>query len=702
MAYRQPTVPYPDITYTPVAALSVVTAMLDNMDTNTGTTAPYATRTDFDDAVNQAAEAAKAYYDTEAVVMVDADYDNLVDRIAATTEAHPDWDDHGIATQVAAGQSSGGDVIHLTPMLSLSKTKTLSDIADIVRRINGPVAVEVKIDGLAIRAEYVNGKLVLAATRGDGMTGENVTAQVLRGTGINGLPATLATEWTGEVRGEIFMTDTDFEAACNLRVERGGKPFANPRNATAGSLRKTGDENFMPMSFAAYDITGEDVDNHDSYLGRMAEARHLGFQTATHIGPDSTRWSTPETVTDAINRIETLRDTLGFPIDGAVIKADLDADRTRLGSASRTPRWATSFKYSPRESVSVLRSVEVAIGRTGRMSLIAHIDPVLVDGSVVSKASGHNAPLFMSWGLGVGHRVMVVKRGDIIPYISLLDGDQPADVTPWVAPETCPQCGEEWDKSSILWRCQSSSCGVSNALAYFAARDCMDVDSLGQSVCDALVEANLANNIADLYDLSVEDFAGLRMGTTSTGAPRLLGTTVATKIVNGLEASKSQPFNRIVTSLSIRKTGRSVGRWLASAYPTMDALRAATVADIAAIDRLGDIKATYIVEGLAEMSDIIDRLSAHGVNMGAAPDPASTGDLTLAGQTYVVSGSVPGYTRTTVAEAIERLGGKASSSVSKTTTALVTSETGTSKAKKAESLGIPVIDPDEFVKMLEG
>lgn len=674
--------------------------MLDTMETTAAAVVPFDTRIEFDDAVNNAAEAAKAYYDTDAVTMSDADYDALADRIAATLDIHPDWDDKGVATQVAGGQSAGGDVSHPTPMLSLSKTKTIDDIADIVRRINGPVAVEVKIDGLAIRAEYRDGNLVLAATRGDGMTGENVTAQVLRGSGIHGLPATLTTRWTGEVRGEVFMSEADFAAASNLRIERGGRPFANPRNATAGSLRKTGDENFMPMSFAAYDITGEGVDDHDSYLGRMSEARYLGFQTASQIGPDSTRWSTPETVAAAIARIESLRDTLGFPIDGAVIKADFDADRARLGSASRTPRWATSFKYSPREAASVLRSIEVGIGRTGRMSLTAHIDPVLVDGSVVSKASGHNAPWMAAAGLGPGMDILVVKRGDIIPYISLLDGKQSEGASPWVAPETCPQCDEAWDKSSLLWRCHTPACSVVGRVAYLGQRDVLDIDGLGESAAEALVESELVRDIADVYYLTVDQVAAVKVGTTPTGVDRLMGVATATRIVNGIEAAKAQPLARHLTSFGIRHLGRSLGRSLAASFQSLDALRNANIDELSQVEKIGPEKARHIHDGLRSMSDIIDRMVAAGITTEVEQASAPEGkELPFVGKKVVVSGTVPGMARAEAQEAAIRLGAAVSGSVSKNTDLLVHGDGAGSKLAKAESLGVARMSADDFAAL---
>lgn len=689
--------------------------MLDSMEINAAAVAPYETRPEFDEAVDRAATAASAYYDTDTVTMVDADYDTLVDRIAATRDLHPDWDDHGVVTEVAAGQSSGGDVTHPTPMLSLAKVTdtnpdhnaiTSPDEFDRFLRAcaRGGYSVEVKLDGNAIRAVYENGQLVLAATRGDGRTGENVTPNVLRAPGITGLPATLPTPWSGEVRGEIFMTDTDFETASNNRVEAGGKPFANPRNATSGSLRALDRTYDAPMSFGAYAITGDDIDSLPSHSARMDKATSLGFITAASLTPGDPWCDSVANAKFQIVNIKVERDTLGFPIDGAVISYNTDADRDKVGEGNRVPKWAMAWKYPAQEVTTTLLGIEVAVGKTGRLSLTGVLEPVYVDGSVVSRVSMHNPEWVHKAGFGLGARVMLVKRGDIIPYISMLDA-QPADVVPWTTPETCPKCEQPWDKSSLLWRCLSAECSVAGRLTYFLSSDALDVDGFGPSIAEALAESNTVSDslhaVADLFFLTEDQWATLPMGETKAGAQRLLGVKNARTIMEGLEKAKQQPLNRVITSLSLRHGGRSVGRWLASEFHTMDRLRAATVADIAAIERMGEVKARAIVDGLARMSDVLDRLALAGLNMGEEPSDDGS-PKPFAGQTYVVSGAVPGYTRTTIAEAIEARGGRASSSVSKTTTALVTAETDTSKAKKAASLGIPVIDPDEFVRMLNG
>ncbi|MET1072381.1 MAG: NAD-dependent DNA ligase LigA [Umezawaea sp.] len=664
------------------------------------TATPFADRADYDAAVSLAREAGRAYYDTGELLMVDADYDALIARIAATSAGNADWDDRGTLTDVAAGSSAAGDVRHAIPMLSLDKAPDTDAVVKFVEGLGGlPVLVEPKLDGLAVHADYVGGGLVLVATRGNGQAGEDVTAHALRDNGIAGLPPRLGTPWTGSVRGEVYMTDADFEAANAARVAAGGKPFVNPRNGVAGSLRKADRPYAIPMTCAVYDITGGPT-TVDSYAERMRHAADLGFATAVGLlpsGPDLL--STADEVLTAIEGLGARRSSLGYPIDGAVVKVDSTAGRTKLGSGSRTPYWATAYKYAPDSAGTTLLGIETSIGRTGRLGLTALVEPVQVGGVTVARASLHNVGWVLEQGLAIGQHVAVWRAGDVIPRVTAPIGEQPHGLTPWAPPEGCPQCGEEWDRSSLLWRCHTPSCSAAAALDYWCSGDALDVDRIGGSICVALVEEGLARTVADLYDLTVEQLAALPMGTTSTGAVRVLGAANAAEIVAGLEASKRQPFNRVVTGLGIRMTGRSVGRWLAARFRTMDALLAATVEEIAEIDRMGPVKAQHVVDGLGRLRDVIDRLAASGVAMGLVDDG---GEKPLAGQTYVVSGSVPGYTRTTVAERIEALGGRASSSVSATTTALITSETTTAKAKAAAKHDVPIIDPETFAARLAG
>ncbi len=662
--------------------------------------APFTDRAEFDTAVAAARDAATAYYDTAVMVMSDADYDVLVDRVQATLTVHPDWDDQGITTAVAGGSSVGGEIVHPTPMLSLDKVKTRDDLAVFVEKLGDQAVVEVKLDGLAVRAAYRDGQLALVATRGDGSTGEDVTTQAMRDGGIAGLPITLAKAFTGEVRGEVFMTDTDFAAANENRVAAGGKAFVNARNATAGSLRAQTAVAATPMTFAAYEITGDDAEKHATHSSRMAYAASLGMNTAFDLTGTASGGTVVaggiDDVLAIIDAIEKARPTLGFQIDGAVIKAESDSTRDRLGMASRTPYWATAFKYPPDTGFSVLRDIEVAVGRTGRASFRAVIDPVFVGGSTITYASLHNAPWILEQGLAIGMKVAVIRAGDVIPRVTAAVGEQPEGLSPWQPPAACPQCEQEWDTSSLLWRCHTASCAAVNAIVYWCSREALDVERIGESICEALVEHGLATTVADLYELAVDDLANLPLGTTTTGAVRRLGQANATEIMAQLEASKAQPLNRVITGLGIRMTGRSVGRWLAARFRSMEALRAATVEEIAEIDKMGLIKAQAVVDGLAAMGPVIDRLAAHGLCMEVVDDG---GPRPWEGKKVVVSGTVPGMSRTEAQEAAARLGATVSSSISKNTDLLVAGDGAGSKLTKAQEIGVEVMTADDFAAL---
>jgi DNA ligase (NAD+) len=401
----------------------------------------------------------------------------------------------------------------------------------------------------------------------------------------------------------------------------------------------------------------------------MGYARSLGFPTAGDLidGVPHVCATAAEAVA-TIERIGELRRTLTFPIDGAVLSADLDATRQRLGTGSRTPYWAAAFKYPADTGSTVLRDIEVRVGRTGRIALRAVLDPVFVDGTTITYATLHNPKFVQDQGLAIGQTVAVWRAGDVIPRVTAPIGEQPHGLTPWTPPEACPQCGGEWDRSSLLWRCHTPSCALTNRIAYAASRDCLDVDGLGEEIIVAMVEAGLVRDLADLFGLTVEQIAAFR----SSDGNRQVGTSIAARITAGLDKTRRQPLNRVITALGIRMTGRTVGRWLAARFKTMDALRAATVEEIADIERMGLIKAQHVVDGLAALGDVIDRLAGHGLTMSV---PDDGGAKPLQGHAYVVSGSVPGYSRTSVNERIGALGGTASSSVSAKTTALVTAET---------------------------
>lgn len=661
---------------------------------------PFSSLSEFAAAVEDAVAAAAAYYESDTLMMSDDEYDVLVDRITVSKAAHPEWDDRGVTSSVAAGQSAGGTVMHPVPMLSMAKSKDPESVTAFLAGLPAGVlvVVEPKLDGVAIRAEYEDGHLVLLVTRGDGLSGERVPVDTV----VDGLPPVIDVPGRVEVRGEVFMTDTDFERSNTARVGSGKPGFANPRNAVAGTLRRETRTYEAFMSFAAYDASGDTLDTVDDYAERMSVVEAAGVRTAIALAAvniDTDPTNDPVVVMDRIARLGEVRDGLTFGIDGAVVKVVSMQARDELGAGSRAPKWATAFKYPPVEGSSFLAAIEVAVGRTGRMSVTGVLEPpVFIDGSTVGRATLHHTGFIAEQGLGIGSKVIVEKRGDIIPRITAaLEAD--VQVEPWSPPLVHDVCGQPWDTSEVIWRCVSPECSTVSRIAYAASRDVLDIDGLGAEVATALVDAGLVSNVADLYDLTVEQVAETRIGTTSTGNPKVIGTTVATKIVNGIEAAKSQPLARHLTSLGIRTLGRTFGRRLAAHFGTLENVRTATVDDLMAVDGIAAEKAAYIHDGLAAMSDVLDRMVAAGITTTSAPD--ATG-VDLTGKTYVVSGAVPGYTRTTISERIEALGGKTSSSVTKNTTALITAETTTSKAKKAAELGIPVIDPTEFAALIAG
>lgn len=682
--------------------------MLDIMETNTAAVTPFDTRDEFDNAVHLTAEAAKAYAAEDGLTMPDAEWDRLTDKIAATLALHPDWDDQGVATQVAAGQGVG-DIPHPTPMLSLDKVTDTNpaqnaiseneDLDAFFRRsgITG-LNVEVKLDGNAIRAVYEHGRLVQAVTRGDGNAGEDVTTNVLRAPGVRGLPAVLNTNWTGEVRGEIFMTYADFDEASENRVEAGGKPFANPRNAVSGCLRAINRTYDATMSFGAYSLTDDTGVTTHTALMQRAEA--LGFTTAASLTPGE---AICDSVADAkfqIVRIKVARDTLGFPIDGAVISYDRNTERARVGDSSRSPNWAIAWKYPAREGKSAARSVEMAIGRTGRLSLTLHYDPIRLDGSTVSKASGHNPSWLAASGIGAGMNLLVVKRGDIIPYASLLDGDQPENTTPFVLPDTCPNCDEAWDKTSKLWRCHTPDCSRAGRITWAAGKTCWDIDGLSTSRVEAMVEQEVVKDIADLFDLTVEQVANVKMGESSAGADVLIGATVATTIINGIEKAKSQPLWRTIAALGLRFTGSTFGNRFAEHFKTLEAFRDATLDDLMQVEAVKDGRGTVIHAQLQDAREVINRLIAAGITTEVEEAVAPEGkELPWVGKKVVVSGSVPGMGREEAKEAARKMGAAVSGSVSKNTTLLVAGDGAGSKLAKAEDLGVEVMTADDFADL---
>ncbi|MFI7008633.1 NAD-dependent DNA ligase LigA [Streptomyces sp. NPDC050145] len=673
-------------------------------------------------AVADARRASAAYYEGGTSTLDDDAYDRLVRAITVYETEHPDEVLADSPSGKVAGGAVEGDVPHTVPMLSLDNVFSDEEFttwsASLERRIGREVAswnVQPKLDGLAIAARYEEGRLVRLVTRGDGTAGEDVSHAV--GT-IEGLPAELTEPVTLEVRGEVLMTTAQFEYANEVRTEHGGDPFANPRNAAAGTLRAKDRAYTVPMTFFGYGLLplpGTD----ETLTGQLAEEAHgalmdrtaaLGINTPASTDVPGVVLTSVEQVLERVKAIAELRADLPFGIDGIVVKADLAADQATAGSGTRAPRWAVAFKLPAVEKITQLLAVEWNVGRTGIIAPRAVLEPVELDGSTVTYATLHNPADITRRGLRLGDQVMVYKAGDIIPRIEapvahLRTGEEQEIVFP----TECPQCGSGIDTSEQRWRCERGrNCHVVASISYAAGRDQLDIEGLGQTRVVQLVEAGLVESLPDLFDrLTREQLLGLeRMGETSTD-----------NLMTALERAKAQPLSRVLCALGVRGTGRSMSRRIARYFATMENIRAADAEAMQRVDGIGAEKAPVIVAELAELAAQIDRLAAAGLSMtepGATPPPAEGTEETdgaatddagpLAGMKVVVTGAMTGplekLSRNQMNELIERAGGKSSGSVSKNTSLVVAGEGAGSKRAKAEDLGIRLATPDEFAEMV--
>ncbi|WP_328456499.1 NAD-dependent DNA ligase LigA [Streptomyces sp. NBC_00386] len=691
----------------------------------TGMTTPVAVIVDavaYAQAVEDALKASAAYYEGGTSVLDDDAYDRLVRGIAAWEAEHPDQVLPDSPTGKVAGGAVEGDVPHTVPMLSLDNVFSPEEFtawtASLARRTGHEVerySVEPKLDGLAIAARYHQGRLTRLITRGDGTAGEDVSHAI--GT-IEGLPGELAEPLTLEVRGEVLMTTAQFEHANEVRTAHGGQPFANPRNAAAGTLRAKERAYTVPMTFFGYSllpVSGTEAEE-AARLGElahselMARAAELGVNTTASTAVPGITAATAEQVLARVQEIGALRAELPFGIDGIVVKADLAADQRAAGSGSRAPRWAIAYKLPAVEKITRLLAVEWNVGRTGIIAPRGVLEPVEIDGSTITYATLHNPADITRRDLRLGDHVMVHRAGDVIPRIEapvahLRTGEE----QPIAFPETCPNCGSAIDTSEQRWRCeQGRNCHLVAALSYAAGRDQLDIEGLGHTRVVQLVESGLVADLAGLFSLTREQLLGLeRMGETSTD-----------NLLAAIEAAKGRPLSRVLCALGVRGTGRSMSRRIARYFATMDEVRAADAETMQRVEGIGTEKAPSIVAELVELAPLIDRLIAAGVNMtepGATP-PAAPGEDgpdaeeggsaggPLAGMTVVVTGAMTGaleqLSRNQMNELIERAGGRSSSSVSKKTALVVAGEGAGSKRAKAETLGIRLAAPEEFAELV--
>ena len=629
----------------------------------------------------------RLYYDQDAPELEDFEYDALTRELKAIEAAYPQLVTPSSPTQHVGGVASSkfSKVTHAVKMESLQDAFSFEELREFDARVRDAgvqprYVVEAKIDGLSVSLEYRDGVLVRGSTRGDGVVGEDVTENLAT---IADIPKKLqeAPEFL-EVRGEVYMPHSAFFRLKEQQELEDKTPFKNPRNAAAGSLRQkdagiTASRGLSIFVFNLQQCRGREFATHHETLDYI---KALGF-------PVSPRYSVFDTMEEAIREIETigqLRGGLEYDIDGAVIKVDDLAARQVLGSTNKFPRWAIAFKYPPEVKESVVRDIEVTVGRTGVLTPTAVFDPVFLAGTSVSRASLHNGDIIRSLGVGIGDTIQVRKAGDIIPEVIAVS-PHGVGSTPFAMPTHCPSCGAPvvhlQDEAAL--RCVNPECPAQSLrnLIHFASRDAMAIDGLGEAVAVQLTEKGLVRTVADLYTLREDDLLTLDKFKEKS-ARNLLG---------AIEASKNNNLDKLLFGLGIRNIGDKAATLLAEHFGSMQALRDATAEDMCAIDGFGAVMAQSVVEFFAKdgTADLLTRLQSAGVNMQWTGAKKGTA---LAGKTLVVTGTLPNLSRQEAEALITQNGGKAAGSVSKKTSYVVAGQAAGSKLTKAQALGIPVID----------
>ncbi len=655
------------------------------------------------------------YYERDAPVVSDAEFDALMRELINLEAANPGLRTPDSPTQQVGGAASStfAPVTHLVPLMSLDNVFSLEELDKWLARAESlageSVAAsgylcELKIDGLALDLTYRDGRLASAATRGDGTVGEDVTANVRT---IDAIPARLAgpdVPEVVEVRGEVFMRTEDFAALNAGLVEAGRAPFANPRNSAAGSLRQK-DPRVTAQRRLHFLVHGI-----GAFSGAPIERQSHGYDLLAGWGlPTSPHYRichSVEEVKEYIAHYGEHRHSVEHEIDGVVIKVDDRRLQEQLGHTSRAPRWAIAYKYPPEEVTTKLVDIRVNVGRTGRVTPYAVMEPVFVAGSTVEQATLHNASEVRRKGVLIGDTVVLRKAGDVIPevlgpVVDLRDGTE----REFVMPTHCPACGSELrpeKEGDADIRCpnrRSCPAQLRERLFHLASRQALDIEVLGEKAADALLSAGLLTDEGDLFDLTADRLVAAGVLTTKDGTLSANGH----KLLANLETARTRPFARFLVALSIRHIGKGVAPDVAAAFPGIDALRAASVEELAAVPGIGlilaeSIRAWFEVDW---HTAIVDKWRAAGCRLAEEPAEESGVPQTLAGLTLVVTGSLPGYTRDSIGEAIVAHGGKSSGSVSARTDFLVAGEGGGSKYDKAVALGVPVLDAAGFAMLLE-
>lgn len=665
------------------------------------------------------------YYALDAPTISDAAFDSLMRELREIEAAHPELVTASSPTQRVGGYvgEQFAPVVHERRMYSLDNAMDLDELDEWMERTAEacggalpPLCCELKIDGSSIALTYEDGVLVRAATRGDGTTGEDVTVNMRT---VRDVPLRLRDEARGaiapgvetlELRGEVYMPKKSFEALNAAAEEEGRAPFANPRNAAAGSLRQKDPAvtKMRDLSTFMYAIADDAALGVEGQWELLQWLRKAGF----HVNPDVRLCTTAEEARGFCRECLDRRESLPYEIDGVVVKVNDFARQRAMGFTARAPRWAIAFKFPPEEKTTLLRDITVQVGRTGALTPVAELAPVVVAGSTVARATLHNLDEVHRKDVRVGDTVIVRKAGDVIPEVlgPVLSLRSP-EARIWEMPSVCPSCGSPVvrDPGEVAFRCISIDCPAQalERLLHWASRGALDIDGMGEEIVSRLVESGRVADVADYYSLSEEELASLDMGRVKAdGEPVRLGHTVAKKLVAAIEASKGRTFARVLFGLGIRHVGKTTAEAIAAAYPSMDALSTAGEDELAGIYGVGPKVAhgMWLFFRTPDNVSVIERLRAAGVTMAdEAAAPGEEVPQVLAGLTFVLTGTLThsGMTRDEAGARLKAMGAKVSGSVSKKTSFVVAGENAGSKYDKAVALDVPVLDEAQLLNLLE-
>ena len=637
-----------------------------------------------------------SYYVLDNPTITDFEYDRMLRELEDLEAAHPDLITPDSPTQRVGGKAldSFQQVTHRVPLQSLQDVFSNEELMDFDRKVREGAdqveyLVEPKIDGLSVAVEYENGVFVRGATRGDGQVGEDVTENLRT---IKSIPMKLENAPAALiVRGEVYMSRKTFERLNAERELRGEPLFANPRNAAAGSMRQLDPKIAASRSLdmVAFNIQYSDGEVFETDSAGLDWLKSLKFKVVDYQVTDSM-----EKVQSMIAELGDDRERYPFDIDGAVVKLNNITERINLGETAKFPRWAAAYKYPPEQKESVVQDIVVQVGRTGVLTPKAVVAPVRLAGTTVTNATLHNQDFITDKDIRIGDTVIVQKAGEIIPEIvSVVKAKRPDGTHPYHMPASCPVCGAPVirDEEGAHIRCTGAECPAQllRNLTHFASRDAMDIEGLGPAVVEALVNAEMVKTPADLYTLDLDQVAKLdRMGKKS-----------AQNLLAAVEKSKGNDLSKLLCALGIRQVGQKAAKVLAAKFGSMDKLAAADIEELTAIDDVGAVTAQYLTEWFAspQSQHLIEGLKAAGVNMESLAAPV--GDL-LAGKTFVLTGELAYYSRKEAGEKLEALGAKVSGSVSKKTSCVIAGEAAGSKLRKAQELGVLVLDETQFLSLV--